>query len=118
MAFSRRNIFERDHYTCQYCGVQPGVDELSIDHVFPRSQGGTSTWDNCVLACVECNKKKADRTPSEADMKLRKQPCRPQWKPLYAAHHVPHPLPRAFVVPQSAPSARDRPREFSALVSV
>ena len=88
VAFSRRNIFKRDHYTCQYCGVQPGGEELSIDHVIPRSHGGASTWDNCVLACVECNKKKADRTPAEAGLKLRKQPCRPQWKPLYAAHNV------------------------------
>lgn len=88
VAFSRRNIFKRDHYTCQYCGVQPGTDELSIDHVLPRSQGGTSTWDNCVLACVACNKRKADRMPAQAGMKLRKPPVRPTWKPLYAAHSV------------------------------
>lgn len=88
VAFSRRNVFKRDHYACQYCGVQPGGEELSIDHVLPRSQGGTSTWENCVLACVACNKVKADRTPSQAGMKLRKQPVRPQWKPLYAVHQV------------------------------
>ena len=81
VAFSRRNIFKRDHYACQYCGVQPAVDELSIDHVLPRSHGGTSTWENCVLACLACNKRKADRTPAQAGMKLRKQPVRPQWKP-------------------------------------
>ena len=86
VAFSRRNVFKRDHYTCQYCGVQPGGEELTIDHVHPRSQGGTSTWENCVLACVACNKRKADRTPQQAGMKLRKRPIRPQWKPLYAAH--------------------------------
>src|ERR1044071_4929165 len=50
VAFSRRNVFKRDHYTCQYCGVQPGAEELSIDHVIPRSQGGASTWENCVLS--------------------------------------------------------------------
>ncbi|MGE0606875.1 MAG: HNH endonuclease [Pirellulales bacterium] len=88
VAFSRRNIFKRDHFTCQYCHVQPGTDELSIDHVLPRSQGGTSTWENCVLACVSCNKRKADRTPIQAGMKLRVQPIRPTWKPLYAAHNV------------------------------
>src|SRR5580693_8775889 len=44
VSFSRRNIFKRDHYTCQYCGVQPGSEELTIDHVVPRAQGGTSTW--------------------------------------------------------------------------
>ena len=87
VSFSRRNIFKRDHYACQYCGTQPAVDELSIDHVLPRSQGGTSTWENCVLACLACNKRKADRTPAQAGMTLRKLPVRPQWKPLYAARH-------------------------------
>ena len=86
VTFSRRNIYKRDHYTCQYCGAQPGSEELTVDHVLPRSRGGTSTWDNCVLACFECNAKKADRTPAEARMPLRKQPVRPAWKPLYAWH--------------------------------
>lgn len=88
VTFSRRNIFKRDHYTCQYCGTQPGNDELTIDHVLPRSRGGVSSWENCVLACYECNSRKADRTPSEAHLKLRKTPGRPDWKPLYASHHV------------------------------
>ena len=86
VTFSRRNIFKRDHFTCQYCAVQPGPEELTIDHVLPRSQGGTSTWENCVLSCVDCNKRKADRTPEQAGIRLRKQPVRPTWKPLYAAH--------------------------------
>jgi len=89
VTFSRRNIFKRDHYTCQYCGSQPGSGELTVDHVLPRSQGGVSSWENCVLACVACNKRKADRTPEQAGMKLRKQPVRPAWKPLYADHLVP-----------------------------
>ena len=88
VSFSRRNLFKRDHWTCQYCGVQPGGDELTIDHVVPRSQGGTSTWENCVLACVTCNKRKADRTPQQAGLKLRHAPVRPMWKPLYARHTV------------------------------
>ena len=88
VTFSRRNIFKRDHFTCQYCGVQPGGEELTIDHVLPRSQGGTSTWTNCVLACVSCNKRKADRTPQQARMKLRKPPVRPSWNPLYAVHNA------------------------------
>ena len=88
VSFSRRNVFKRDHWACQYCGVQPGSEELSIDHVVPRSQGGVSSWDNCVLACIDCNKLKADRTPREAGMKLRKAPVRPTWKPLYARHAV------------------------------
>jgi 5-methylcytosine-specific restriction endonuclease McrA len=82
VVFSRRNLFKRDKYTCMYCGVQPGPEELTIDHVMPKSRGGGSTWENCVLACVECNKKKANRTPDEAGMKLRKSPKKPTWKSL------------------------------------
>jgi 5-methylcytosine-specific restriction endonuclease McrA len=89
VSFSRRNIFKRDHYTCQYCGAQPGSEELSIDHVVPRSRGGQSSWGNCVLACIACNKRKADRLPgpegAPADMKLRKLPT---WKPMYARESV------------------------------
>jgi len=86
VSFSRRNVFKRDHWACQYCGCQPGGEELTIDHVIPRSQGGTSTWDNCVLACIDCNKHKADRTPLQAGMRLRRTPLRPTWKPIYARY--------------------------------
>ena len=88
VTFSRRNIFKRDRYTCQYCGRQPQPDELTIDHVNPRSQGGLSTWENCVLACVKCNHAKADRTPSQARLKLRKTPVRPDWNPVYSQHAI------------------------------
>ena len=88
VSFSRRNVFKRDHWACQYCGGQPGSEELTIDHVLPRSQGGTSTWENCVLACIGCNKRKADRTPHQAGMRLRKVPVRPTWKPIYARDSV------------------------------
>ncbi len=88
VTFSRRNIFKRDRFTCQYCGDQPGSEDLTLDHVIPRARGGESRWDNCVLACVECNKRKADRTPEQAGMRLRKQPVQPDWRPLYAAHEV------------------------------
>ncbi|MFZ5831190.1 MAG: HNH endonuclease [Planctomycetota bacterium] len=84
VAFNRRNLFKRDRYTCQYCGTQPGSEELTIDHILPRSRGGVSSWENCVLACVNCNKRKADRTPPEAHMRLRVRPVRPNWRPLYA----------------------------------
>ena len=53
VAFSRRNLFKRDKFTCQYCGIRPKHDELTIDHVVPRSHGGGSTWENCVLACID-----------------------------------------------------------------
>jgi 5-methylcytosine-specific restriction endonuclease McrA len=84
VTFSRRNVFKRDKYACQYCGKQPGSEELTIDHVVPRAHGGLSTWTNCVLACIDCNSRKADRTPEQANMKLRKKPIRPDWKPIYA----------------------------------
>lgn len=86
--FSRRNLFKRDRYTCQYCGCQPGGNELTIDHVIPRSRGGVSSWTNCVLACVACNHRKADRTPEQAGMKLKKKPVKPAWRPMYAAHDI------------------------------
>jgi 5-methylcytosine-specific restriction endonuclease McrA len=86
VTFSRRNIYKRDRFTCQYCHKQLASEDLTIDHVLPRSRGGTSTWENCVLACLECNTRKADRTPVEAHMPLRKEPIRPRWRPLYARH--------------------------------
>ena len=88
VTFSRRNIFKRDKFVCQYCSDQPGTEALTIDHVIPRAQGGESRWDNCVLACVDRNHRKADRTPKQAGMRLRREPVRPTWKPLYAAHDV------------------------------
>ncbi len=88
VTFSRRNVFKRDRFTCQYCGCQPGSNDLTIDHVIPRAQGGTSTWENCVLACVDCNGAKADRTPLQAGMRLRSLPIRPNWRPIYASDGV------------------------------
>jgi 5-methylcytosine-specific restriction endonuclease McrA len=88
VTFSRRNVFKRDRFTCQYCGAQPGSEELTIDHVVPRSHGGATTWENCVLACIECNAKKANRTPEQASMPLHRRPTRPQWRPLYASRGV------------------------------
>jgi len=75
--FSRRNLYRRDGMACQYCGVKPGGPELTVDHVIPRAQGGQTTWENCVLACVECNRKKAAKTPKQAGMKLAKVPKKP-----------------------------------------
>ncbi len=87
--FSRRNIYKRDRYTCQYCGSQPAIEDLTIDHVVPRAQGGVSTWENCVLACFECNRSKADHTPAQAGMRLRHAPQRPVWRPFYSWHAQP-----------------------------
>ena len=88
VAFSRRNVARRDHHTCQYCGVQPGSDQITIDHVLPRSRGGASSWTNCVAACAACNAGKADRTPEQAGMRLRKTPVRPLWRPWFAAREA------------------------------
>ncbi|MCY3023520.1 MAG: HNH endonuclease [Planctomycetota bacterium] len=77
--FSRRNIFERDNNTCQYCGRKRDRHELTLDHVIPRSRGGTSTWSNIVLACIKCNMRKGDRLPQELNMKLQRRPIKPQW---------------------------------------
>ncbi|MEN8150310.1 MAG: HNH endonuclease [Planctomycetota bacterium] len=79
VAFSRRNIYRRDVYTCQYCGARPGSELLSIDHILPRSRGGKSTWDNCVLACLRCNMRKANRTVEQAGMSLLRPPFTPSW---------------------------------------
>jgi 5-methylcytosine-specific restriction endonuclease McrA len=77
--FSRRYIHKRDNYQCQYCGCRPGTEELTIDHVVPRAQGGETSWTNCVLACMPCNTRKANRTPKEARMKLLKEPVKPEF---------------------------------------
>lgn len=79
LRLSRRNVFLRDEYTCQYCGREPPVRDLNLDHVIPRSRGGPSSWDNLVTSCRDCNLRKGRSTPDEAGMKLRKQPARPSW---------------------------------------
>lgn len=83
--FSRRNIFERDKNSCQYCGRKLAKAELTIDHVVPRSKGGRDTWENLALACVKCNVKKGNRTPREANMPLIRRPIKPHWLPTLGA---------------------------------
>jgi len=77
---SRKAIFARDGYRCQYCGRR-GV-KMTIDHVIPRGLGGEFVWENLVCACQACNMKKGDRLPSDAGMKLIRQPFRPSWIPF------------------------------------
>ena len=79
--FSRVNVFSRDKYTCQYCGVVPNTTDLTYDHVVPRAQGGKTTWENIVSCCIACNNRKSDRTPQQANMLLRKKPIKPNWTP-------------------------------------
>ncbi len=76
---TRRGVLSRDHYTCQYCGAAGHYQELTIDHVIPRSRGGKTTWENVTTACTGCNGHKGDRTPAEANMELRSRPRRPRY---------------------------------------
>ena len=73
-AFTRFNLFLRDAFSCQYCGHG---EELTFDHVIPRSRGGRTSWDNIVTACAPCNLRKGGRTPKEAQM----PPARPARRP-------------------------------------
>ncbi len=79
--FSRQNIYARDRYKCQYCGRQFPSEELSYDHVLPKSRGGKTAWENIVTCCVDCNRAKGGRTPEEAGMRLVRKPARPSWIP-------------------------------------
>ena len=81
---SRRAVFYRDRYTCQYCGNQ--TKALTLDHIVPRSQGGRHAWGNVASACVPCNHRKAGLTPSQARMKLLREPGVPRPDPFYLFH--------------------------------
>ncbi len=68
--FSKINVCSRDKFRCQYCGQKSTLSKLTFDHVVPRSLGGRTSWENVVMACHECNFKKSNRTPRQANMKL------------------------------------------------
>lgn len=76
---TRREVFVRDGYTCQYCGKRSR--DLTLDHIQPRSKGGQHTWDNLVSACYECNHKKGQHTPEQAKMRLHSVPREPRSNP-------------------------------------
>lgn len=102
LVFSRKNLWKRDGFFCQYCGKQPPRDEITMDHIDPKRDGGISSFKNCVLACFKCNVKKGGRTPEVAGMPLihwvskNGKPClekyhrpkTPQWSPLYNLSRV------------------------------
>lgn len=79
LPLSRRTVMARDMHTCQYCGCTPSKHELTVDHVIPRSRGGTTVWENVVTACAPCNRRKGNRLPEEAHMTLRSKPMRPHF---------------------------------------
>lgn len=75
VTFSKKNVFKRDRNVCQYCGLRG--EDMTIDHVIPRSRGGKTSWENVVVACKRCNIKKGDRTLRMAAMMLIRSPKRP-----------------------------------------
>ena len=82
---SRRAIFYRDGFRCQYCGKES--KNMTLDHIMPRSRGGPHVWENVVSACIPCNHKKAGLTPKEANMRMLKKPTVPRPNPYYMFHH-------------------------------
>ena len=96
-ALCRNSVIRRDGHMCQYCKKKFPVEDLTLDHVNPKSRGGPYIWENLVTACKPCNNKKGDRTPKEAGMPLNRKPKHPgaviqwdvdprwaKWLPMYA----------------------------------
>ena len=77
--FSRTNLFIRDQFSCQYCGIEEASTRLTLDHVIPVAYGGKRDWYNMVTACRPCNQEKGGRTPSQARKKLLRNPTKPSW---------------------------------------
>lgn len=95
VTFSRKNIFLRDNYTCQYCSKEFDIRELTYDHVVPKSvwnddNGSPTCWTNIVTACIWCNRKKGSKTPKQANMPLKTLPIKPTKSIRYlpVAHHL------------------------------
>ncbi|MGI3785554.1 MAG: HNH endonuclease, partial [Janthinobacterium lividum] len=78
-AWSKRGVLRRDAHRCAFCGSSADT----VDHLLPQSRGGGNTWQNTVAACTRCNNVKANRTPSEAGMPLRRVPHVPTWREAY-----------------------------------
>ncbi len=80
-AFTRFNVFLRDRFTCQYCGSK---EDLTFDHVIPRSKGGLTTWENVVTACSPCNLRKGDKLPEQVEMLPFQRPFAPDVQDLHS----------------------------------
>lgn len=100
---SRRNVFVRDGYRCQYCAETPPIRDLNLDHVMPRSRGGKSTWDNLVTSCRTCNLRKGRYTPEELGMRLLREPVRPTWSAAAQLGSTPRRFPEWEPFLQGAP---------------
>jgi 5-methylcytosine-specific restriction endonuclease McrA len=85
---SKREIFRRDCFTCQYCGARAG--RMTIDHIIPRHRGGEHSWDNLVTACPSCNLKKGGRTLAEAHLSLQRHPHEPRATVEYMFGNLQH----------------------------
>ncbi len=81
LKLTRREVFRRDNYTCQYCGKK--TSDLTIDHVIPRHLGGRHIWTNVAAACPVCNHRKGGRLPEEANMRLLRKPAEPPTSARY-----------------------------------
>ncbi len=77
--FSRKALVKRDKSTCQYCLKKLAASQITVDHVLPRAQGGVTSFTNCVVSCLYCNNRKADRTPEQAGLTLLKRPTHPSY---------------------------------------
>lgn len=84
--FSRKNLFERDKWTCQYCGKKPVKSELNLDHIIPKALGGKTTWENIVASCFKCNTKKGVKTLNQLGWKLKKVPKKPDYNPILSIY--------------------------------
>ncbi|UCE24870.1 MAG: HNH endonuclease [Candidatus Zixiibacteriota bacterium] len=82
---TRKNIIMRDGNRCQYCGTNKGP--MTVDHIIPKTMGGTDSWENLVCSCSRCNNKKGDRTPDQSQMKLLKRPTRPTYITFIQRNH-------------------------------
>jgi 5-methylcytosine-specific restriction endonuclease McrA len=88
MSPTRKNIYWRDKYICQYCSGQYKYKQLSLDHIIPKSRGGGRGWLNLVTCCHTCNQKKGNKTPSEASMRLINKPYVPNVSIIDFYHHI------------------------------
>ena len=79
---TRKNLFIRDNFTCQYTGKKVDFNDADIDHVIPLSKGGKNTWNNLVVASKKINRKKGNKTNGEAGLKLLKKPVKPRYREL------------------------------------
>ncbi len=113
LRFNRRNLFARDENTCQYCVRKLPHNQLSFDHVMPRSRGGETSWMNVVCCCIRCNTTKGNRTPKEANMELIQRPSKPRFSPVLTMkmEHPKYQVWKAFVQASKTPMDGEH-REF------